>query len=106
MKKKSMATTVAVMSVIALFVFGCVQYVSANDTNEPVTAADGSVTLTSNERIQGDMTIREGSAEGDIYVRNTQVDGDIFVIPDADSKTVHLENTVFRTLSSIKAERL
>lgn len=98
MKKKSMATTVAVMSVIALFVFGCVQYVSANDTNEPVTAADGSVTLTSNERIQGDMTIREGSAEGDIYVRNTQVDGDIFVIPDADSKTVHLENTSFQDL--------
>ena len=37
-------------------------------------------------------------AEGDIYVRNTQVDGDIFVIPDADSKTVHLENTSFQDL--------
>ena len=103
MKKNSMATTVAIMSVIALFVFGCVQYVNADDSNGPVAAADGSVTLTSNEKIQGDMTVREGSAEGDIYVRNTEVDGDIFVIPEADSKTVHLENTSFHDLVINKA---
>lgn len=49
------------------------------------------------------MTIREGSAEGDIYVcPHTRWMEHIFVIPDADSKTVHLENTSFQALSSNK----